>query len=117
MKIGIYRKINRLSSASEVIELEKELVDRFGRIPKPVKNLLTESEIRIAAQNYHIRSMKRVNGTIIFFFDTMKIAEPLFKKKKKQVKVLDSNELHLRLPRGKMTPEDLADFVKDLLNS
>ncbi|MDR4496895.1 MAG: transcription-repair coupling factor [Candidatus Scalindua sp.] len=117
LKIGIYRKINRLSSFREVAELEKELVDRFGRVPKPVKNLLTESEIRIAAQNYHIRSLKRVNGTIIFFFDNMKRAETLFRDFQKQVKVLDSNELHLRLPGKRMTPEDLAEFVKDLLNT
>lgn len=116
LKIGIYRKIHRLSSRRGVIELEKELSDRFGRIPKPVKNLLTESEIRIGAQNNHIRSLKRVNGAIIFFFENMKKAESLFNNFQREAKVLDKNELYLRLPRKRMSSEEIAGFVKRLLN-
>ncbi len=116
LKISIYRKINRLSSLQGVTEIEKELIDRFGSIPKPVKNLLIESEIRIGAQNYHIRSLKRVNGAIIFFFENMKRAESLFDHSQREVKILDSNELYLRLPRKRMSPEGTADFVKGLLN-
>ncbi|MDR4503440.1 MAG: transcription-repair coupling factor [Candidatus Scalindua sp.] len=116
LRIGIYRKINRLSSLQGVIELEKEVSDRFGRIPKPVKNLFTESEIRIGAQNNHIRSLKRVNGAIIFFFENMKKAESLFNNSQGEVKVLDNNELYLRLPGKSMSSEDIAGFVKRLLN-
>ncbi|MCP5005302.1 MAG: transcription-repair coupling factor [Planctomycetes bacterium] len=116
LKMGIYRKMNRLSSREEVIEFEKELIDRFGQIPKSVKNLLTESEIRIRAQTYHIRSLKRVNGAIIFFFENIKMAESLFKHSMDEVKILDSNELFLSLPGKRKSPEYVADFVKRLLN-
>jgi transcription-repair coupling factor (superfamily II helicase) len=117
LKIEIYRKINRLSHKSEVEETKKELADRFGPIPEQVKNLLIESEVRIAAQASNIRSLVRTNGTIIFQIENLKKAEQLFRNAKKLVKIVDSNELHLTLPGKKMSPHDSAEFVKKLLNA
>ncbi|MHC4138873.1 MAG: transcription-repair coupling factor [Planctomycetota bacterium] len=115
LKIEIYRKIHRLSSKHEIEEMEKELADRFGPIPEHVKNLLMECEIRVAAQASHIRSLVRTNGTIIIQVDDLKKTEVLFNNAKKMVKVVDSNELHLTLPRKRMSFYDTADFVKNLL--
>jgi transcription-repair coupling factor (superfamily II helicase) len=115
LKIEIYRKINRLSSKHEIDEKGKELADRFGPIPKYVKNLLMECEIRVAAQASHILSLIRINGTIILQVENLQKAEILFKNAKKMVKVVASNELHLTLPRKRMSTYDTADFVKNLL--
>ena len=115
LKIEIYRKINRLSSKHEIEEMGKELADRFGQIPEYVKNLLMECEIRVAAQASHILSLIRTNGTIILQIESLQKAEILFKNAKKMVKVVASNELHLTLPRKRMSTYDTADFVKNLL--
>jgi transcription-repair coupling factor (superfamily II helicase) len=117
LKMEIYRKINRISSNREVEEIEKELVDRFGPIPHQVKNLLVESEVRIAAQASNIRSLVRVNGSIIFQIESLKKAESLFRNAKKLIRVVDNDEVHLVLPRKRMSPEDSVYFLKDLLNS
>ncbi len=117
LKIEIYRKINRLSSKHEIEEMEKELNDRFGPIPEHVKNLLMECEIRVVAQKSNIRSLIRINGTIILQVENLKKTETLFKNAKKMVKVVDSNELHLTLPGKRMSTYDTADFVKNLLNA
>jgi transcription-repair coupling factor (superfamily II helicase) len=116
LKIEIYRKINRLSSTDEIEEMTKELGDRFGPIPEYVKNLLIESEIRVAAQAANIRSLIRTNGTIIIQVENLKKAGPLFNNAKKRIKAVAINELHLTLPRKKMSPCDSADFVKKLLS-
>ena len=115
LKIEIYRKINRLSSKHEIEEMGKELADRFGQIPEYVKNLLMECEIRVAAQASHILSLIRINSTIILQIESLQKAEILFKNAKKMVKVVASNELHLTLPRKRMSTYDTADFVKNLL--
>jgi transcription-repair coupling factor (superfamily II helicase) len=117
IKMEIYRKINRISSNREVKEIEKELVDRFGPIPHPVKNLLVESEVRIVAQAFNIRSLVRVNGSIIFQIENLKDAESFFRNAKRLIRVVDNDELHLVLPRKKMSPEESVDFLKNLLNS
>jgi transcription-repair coupling factor (superfamily II helicase) len=115
LKIEIYRKVNRLSSKHEIEEMEKELTDRFGPIPEHVKNLLMECEIRVAAQASHISSLIRIDGTIVLQVENLKQIETLFKNAKKMVKVVASNELHLTLPRKRMSSYDTADFVKNLL--
>jgi transcription-repair coupling factor (superfamily II helicase) len=115
LKIEIYRKINRLSTRQEIEEMGKELADRFGPIPEYVKNLLMECEIRVAAQASHISSLIRTNGTIIIQVNDLKKTETLFNNAKKMVKVVDSNELHLTLPRKRMSFYDTADFVRNLL--
>ena len=117
LKMEIYRKINRLSSSHEVRNMEKELVDRFGRIPNSVKNLLVETEVRIAAQANNILSLERVNGSIIFHVENLKKAESFLRDAKKFVRVVDNNELHLILPGKKMSPEDSANFLRNLLKS
>jgi transcription-repair coupling factor (superfamily II helicase) len=115
LKIEMYRKINRLSSKHEIEEMGKELADRFGPIPEYVKNLLMECEIRVAAQASHILSLIRIDGAIILQVENLRKIETLFKNAKKMVKVVDSNELHLTLPRKRMSSYDTADFVKNLL--
>ncbi|MGR3294403.1 MAG: TRCF domain-containing protein, partial [Candidatus Scalindua sp.] len=100
----------------EINKMEKELADRFGQIPQQVKNLLIESEVRVAAQASNIRSLVRTNGTVIFHVENLKKAESLFRNAKKLVKVVAYNELHLTLPGKKMSPHDSADFIKNLLN-
>ena len=115
LKIEIYRKINRLSAKHEIEEMEQELADRFGPIPEYVKNLLMECAIRVAAQASHILSLIRVDGTILLQVENLQKAETLFKNAKKMLKVVASNELHLTLPRKRMSSYDTADFVKNLL--
>ncbi len=115
LKIEIYRKVNRLSSMQEIGDMEKELADRFGPIPECVKNLLMECKIRVAAQASHIRSLIRANGTVIIQLDNLRKVETLFNNAKKMVKVVAGNELHLTLPRKRMSTYGTANFVKNLL--
>jgi transcription-repair coupling factor (superfamily II helicase) len=74
-----------------------------------------ECEIRVAAQASHILSLIRIDGTIILQVENLRKTEILFKNAKKMVKVVDSNELHLTLPRKRMSSYDTADFLKNLL--
>ena len=115
LKIEIYRKINRLSTKHEIEEMEQELTDRFGPIPEYAKNLLMECAIRVAAQASHILSLIRVDGTVLLQVENLQKAETLFKNAKKMIKVVASNELHLTLPRKRMSSYDTADFVRNLL--
>ena len=63
----------------------------------------------------HIRSLILTNGTIIIQVDDLKKIEALFNNAKKMIKVVDSNELHLALPRKRMSFYDTAEFVRNLL--
>ncbi len=62
LKIEIYKKLNKCKTNEELLELEKEIKDRFGeKIPAPIKNLFVLQEIKIIAKSNKIISIKKVN--------------------------------------------------------
>lgn len=112
LKMDIYRRLNRSTTFKEVKAIAEEMADRFGEIPHPVRNLLSESELRIVAQQSKIRSMVKVDGVLVIQVADLKRAEASFGKLKKSIRVINDNTLHLGLPAKKMLPEDLLDFLK-----
>ncbi len=112
LKMDIYRRLNRSTSFDEVKAIAEEMTDRFGDIPHPVRNLLSESELRIIAQQSKIRSMVRVDGVLIVQVADLKRAETSMHNLRRYIRVINEDTLHVRLPRKEMVPEDLLDFLK-----
>ncbi len=110
LKMDIYRRLNRSTTFEEVRNIAGEMTDRFGNVPHPVKNLLSESELRILAQKSKIRSMVWVDNIVIIQVADLKKAETGLSNMKKHIRVINENTLHLRLPKKEMKPEDLLDF-------
>jgi len=110
LKMDIYRRLNRSTTFEEVRNIAGEMTDRFGSVPHPVKNLLSESELRILAQKSKIRSMVWVDNIVIIQVSDLKKAETGLSNLKKYIRVINENTLHLRLPKKEMKPEDLLDF-------
>lgn len=74
-KIEIYRRLAVVRDDLEVKDLREELVDRFGQITEPVENLLKVAQIRIAAKNLAVSSIKEKNLRVeIIFTDVKKIS-------------------------------------------
>ncbi len=48
-KLDIYKRIASIQDEEDDLSIQDELMDRFGNIPKPVKNLLLIARIRAAA--------------------------------------------------------------------
>lgn len=53
-KLDIYKRIASVSSKEEYIEMQDELIDRFGEIPKAVDNLLKAARLKNLAHNVYI---------------------------------------------------------------
>ena len=101
LKMDIYRRLNRSTTFEEVQNIAEEITDRFGNIPQPVKNLLSESELRIIAQKSKIRSLIRVDNIVIIQIIDLKRAETGLSNLKKYIRVINEDTLHLRLPKKK----------------
>ena len=46
VRLGLYRRIGSLKTAEEIDDMREELIDRFGKIPQEVVNLLQTIEIK-----------------------------------------------------------------------
>lgn len=66
-RIDVYRKIALLENEEECIDLQTELIDRFGTIPQSVRNLMEISLIRNVACSLGIRKVSTTPTGILFF--------------------------------------------------
>lgn len=112
LKMDVYRRLNRSTSFDEVKTIAGEITDRFGTIPHPVRNLLSECELRITAQQSRIRSIVRVDNILIIQVADLKKAEMGLQNLRKHIRVINEATLHVRLPKREMSPEDLLEFLK-----
>ena len=53
-KLDIYRRIALVETEEDELNMQDELLDRFGEIPKPVRNLLLIARIRYAAHRAEV---------------------------------------------------------------
>ena len=63
-KLDIYKRIAGIETLQESEDMTEELQDRFGNVPKSVRNLLRISLIRVAAHKLYVTELKGKNEQI-----------------------------------------------------
>lgn len=58
LRVEIYRRLAGLATREAVKALEDELLDRFGRMPRAVKNLLLLARARVAASEIGVQDLE-----------------------------------------------------------
>ncbi len=53
-KLDIYKRISAIESEEEYMDMQDELIDRFGDIPKPVENLLKVAVLKALAHRAYV---------------------------------------------------------------
>mgnify|MGYP001029266807 CR=1 FL=1 len=84
-RFAIYKKLSSCDNQKMVNEIEEELLDRFGALPKEVKTLLILVKIRICCSKKHIKKVSLNNNILELSFTenrypTKKNIERLFEK-------------------------------------
>ncbi len=67
-KLDIYKRIAGIENGRERDDMQDELLDRFGAIPKSVENLLRIALVRVAAHRLYLTEVKGKNERITFTF-------------------------------------------------
>ena len=76
-KLDIYKRIAGIENIKERDDMKDELLDRFGKIPKSVDNLLRIALIRVAAHNLYMTEIKGKNERITLTFAPDAKVDPL----------------------------------------
>jgi transcription-repair coupling factor (superfamily II helicase) len=63
-KLEIYKRIAAIDSTADAEDVREELLDRFGEIPLPAKNLLRVALIRSVAARLDINEISGSGGTL-----------------------------------------------------
>ncbi|MGE5405598.1 MAG: transcription-repair coupling factor [Candidatus Saccharibacteria bacterium] len=115
LKIQVYRQAMLAESIEEIVEIEKELVDRFGPLPQPTINLLRISKLRLKARDKEIKNLntdaKRIELTLDRpLGEKFKELTMLQDKYKFNISVTNQNTLVLKSFKGLS-----LDALEDLL--
>lgn len=65
-KLDIYKRIAGIETPQECEDIKEELMDRFGKIPASVDNLLRVSMVRVLAHKLYMTEIKAKDGIITF---------------------------------------------------
>jgi transcription-repair coupling factor (superfamily II helicase) len=67
-RLVMYKRIASAATPAELKELQVEMIDRFGLLPEPAKNLLEITELKLKVQPYGIRKIEAgpASGRILF---------------------------------------------------
>lgn len=49
-RLGLYKRLAHVANHDDLLRLQEELIDRFGKLPPPAENLIATHRLRIAAQ-------------------------------------------------------------------
>jgi transcription-repair coupling factor (superfamily II helicase) len=65
LRLELYRRLSQAKSVDKVYEIEKEIVDRFGKIDKPTQNFIEKIKIKILASEKNIKSISNYNENFV----------------------------------------------------
>lgn len=75
LRLQLYRRMAGLTQLDQVDDMEKELADRFGAVPPPVRNLLYQIRVKILAIQAGIQSIAREENQLVLRSDALEHAD------------------------------------------
>jgi len=115
-KIDFYRRLSRLDDFQQIHQLEEELIDRFGRLPQSVQQLLELAEIRLEAAIWQITAIGLEDRFLrLTYLDRQRI-EQLSRKTDGAVRVVDHKSAYMTIPKDVSSDQSMISFVKSVLH-
>ena len=78
-RMDLYRRLAACGTRAELQQLQRDMLDAFGRPPKPVGLLVDIAKLRLGASDMGITSLHRKSPDVIFRVESHRLAEPLLK--------------------------------------
>ncbi|MBF0376862.1 MAG: transcription-repair coupling factor [Desulfamplus sp.] len=75
-RLTIYRRLSQMTEVSEITAMQKELIDRFGRLPEEGLNMLLKIMLRILAIKAGVKKMDVTLNSIILVFSELHQKRP-----------------------------------------
>ncbi|MDO3720209.1 transcription-repair coupling factor [Marinobacter sp. chi1] len=83
-RLMLYKRIASVDSRDDLKELQVEMIDRFGLLPDPAKNLIRQTELRLRAESLGIVQVDAGREWVRFEFGSSTPVDPLVLVKKVQ---------------------------------
>lgn len=68
LRLDLYKRVSSVENGEEIEKIKREIEDRYGLLPRSVRNLLRYGTIKFLAQRIKVRSIDRVGKRIVIKF-------------------------------------------------
>ncbi|MGG1596845.1 transcription-repair coupling factor [Paenibacillus naphthalenovorans] len=121
-KIEIYKKVAAVQTLDEAMELEDELVDRFGDLPQAVVNLLKAARLKVYGAMYGIETISqkgldyelRIHPGQNDNLDGQKLHQ-LSGEFENRIKLIGGQQIIIELKGKGLKPEESIDLLEKFL--
>ncbi|MBP90405.1 MAG: transcription-repair coupling factor [Planctomycetaceae bacterium] len=117
LKIDLYRRLRRAATYDEVAEFRKELVDRFGKPPKPTRRMLELARLRLDAATWQISSITVEDEHLVFAYQDRRRIEQLAKQFRGPLRIVDQQHAYLKVPDCESDAEQFLRAAKSVLQT
>ena len=75
-RLTLYRRLSRLNRVADIADMKKELIDRYGKLPKEAENMLLKIMLRVLAIQAGVKRLDLTPETLTLTFseDHMKMS-------------------------------------------
>tara|TARA_B110000046_G_scaffold54247_1_gene60683 strand:- start:7 stop:1533 length:1527 start_codon:yes stop_codon:yes gene_type:complete len=118
IRLIMYKRISACKDADELRELQVEMIDRFGMLPKPLQLLFRVTQLKLAAQGFGISKIdaNAVSGRFEFRSDTKVDGLSLIELVQQQPQLFKfSGPNQLNFTHNAEQPDDKLDFIDAVL--
>ncbi len=118
VRLVMYKRIASAATTQDLEELQVEMIDRFGLLPEPAKNLIEITELKLEVQPHGIRKVEAGPASGRILFDDQPNIDParlirLIQERPKEYKLDGSDKL--RFFRDMAEPRQRLRQVSEVL--
>jgi len=115
-KIEVYQNIALCTTDEDIKNVEEDIIDRFGKVPKEVNNLLEIAKIKGMCKNLGITKINQKQSSIVFNFNPETFImdiDSIVKKYKNRVRFSPAREPYItfRLEKNDNILKQITDFL------
>ncbi|HUL35042.1 MAG TPA: transcription-repair coupling factor [Candidatus Eisenbacteria bacterium] len=118
LRLRTYKRISSIGAEAERQDVQKELEDRFGPLPKSVENLLEYAVLKTISEKLRVASVERQGQRVAIRFHPETQLDPAAVVKvvrsRKGIKLDPSGILWMELTRGESVPAVLRNVLLGL---
>lgn len=120
-RIDIYKKIAAIENEEDANEIEDELIDRYGDIPRAVNNLINIAIVKSIAKETGIYEIMQSNGNVLFKFNTggvdLRIISGLVEKMPQKILFSATDKPYITYRAKQVEKKKLLDNIKFVLQT
>jgi transcription-repair coupling factor (superfamily II helicase) len=116
-RLDAYRRLARCTSLEMLAELQADLADAFGELPRQVLVLIALTELRLLAGIYGAQSIIRKPPDVVITVRDARAVQEALTGAPGTLRVIDEKTVYLRMPPTFMEPEPLLMVLRNLMRA